>query len=143
MSQEYWRPNIIFVIASSIWTPIYIDSASNKAHFERDFGHFVTVLLDLDQIKELSYKILMERIGFAFFMEMEYEKVPEFCHYYTCIGHSYGKCRRKDFKVDNKVGMTSFKLTMGSKIMFILVKGKSNGDKLKKKISRKPMRPNT
>lgn len=81
LSQEYWRPRIIFAFASSIGTPIGIDLASNKSAFERPFGHFVRVLVDLDMMKELTYKILVERIGFAFFVDVKYEKLPEFCNF--------------------------------------------------------------
>lgn len=68
LSQEYWRPRIIFAIASSIGTPICIDSTSNKSAFERPFGYFVRVLVDLDLTKEFIDKILVEHIGFAFLL---------------------------------------------------------------------------
>lgn len=42
-------------------TPIGIDSASN-------FWRFVRVLVDLDLTKELNFKILVERVGFDFFL---------------------------------------------------------------------------
>ncbi|XP_058781005.1 uncharacterized protein LOC131655113 [Vicia villosa] len=99
LSQEYWRPRIIFAIASSIGTPICIDSASNKSVFERPFGHFVRVLVDLDMTKELNFKILVERIGFAFFVDIEYEKLPEFCNFCSCIGHSITNCKRKEGQI--------------------------------------------
>ncbi|XP_058763217.1 uncharacterized protein LOC131636624 [Vicia villosa] len=95
LSQEYWRSRIIFAIASSIGTPICIDSASNKSSFERPFGHFVLVLVDLDMMKELIYKILVKRIGFAFFVDVEYEKLPDYCNFCSCIGHSVDNCKRK------------------------------------------------
>ncbi|XP_058783409.1 uncharacterized protein LOC131658092 [Vicia villosa] len=96
LSQEYWRPRILFAIASSIGTPICIDSASSKSAFERPFGHIVRVLVDLDMTKDLSYKILVERTGFAFFVDIEYEKLPDFCSFCTCIGHSIDNCKRKE-----------------------------------------------
>ncbi|XP_058776082.1 uncharacterized protein LOC131650388 [Vicia villosa] len=96
LSQEYWRPRILFSIASSIGTPICIDSASNKSAFERPFGHFVRILVDLDLTKELSYKILVERVGFAFFVDIEYEKIPEFCSFCNNIAHSITNCKRKE-----------------------------------------------
>ncbi|CAI8600059.1 unnamed protein product [Vicia faba] len=34
LAQEYWRPKIIFTIASSLGTPICIDSSSNKPLLE-------------------------------------------------------------------------------------------------------------
>lgn len=67
LSQDYWRPKILFAIASSIGTPICIDSASNKHSFDRAFGNYVRVLVDLGLMKELTYKVLVERVDFAFF----------------------------------------------------------------------------
>ncbi|XP_058783669.1 uncharacterized protein LOC131658389 [Vicia villosa] len=96
LAQEYWRPKIVFAIASSVGTPLCTDSASNSSCFERPFGHFVRVLVDMDLTKELRYKVLVERQGFAFFVELEYEKLPEFCNHCICIGHNTSKCKRKE-----------------------------------------------
>ncbi|XP_058756493.1 uncharacterized protein LOC131629735 [Vicia villosa] len=63
LPQEYWRPKIVFAIASSVGTPLCTDSASNKNCFERPFGHFVRVLVDLELSQELRYKVLVERKG--------------------------------------------------------------------------------
>lgn len=67
LSHEYWRPKIIFAIASSLGTPICIDSTSSKYAFHQTFGHFIRVLVDIDLVKDLTYKILVERVGFYFF----------------------------------------------------------------------------
>jgi hypothetical protein len=94
LAQEYWRPKFFFAIAGSIGTPICTDSASNKPKFDRDFGHFVRVLVDLDLKKPPVYKILVERIDFAFFVEIEYESLPDFCSFCNCIGHDVKVCKR-------------------------------------------------
>lgn len=96
LSQEYWRPIIPFAIASSIGTPICIDSASNKSAFERPFGNFVRILVDIDLTKELGYKILVERQGFPFLLTQSTKKIPEFCTYCNTIGHSITNCKRKE-----------------------------------------------
>ncbi|XP_058747032.1 uncharacterized protein LOC131620024 [Vicia villosa] len=72
-----------------------MDSTSNKTSFERAFGHYVRVLVDIDLAKELSYKILVERVGFAFFVDIEYEKLPIYCNFCKFIGHSLEDCKRK------------------------------------------------
>ncbi|XP_058776574.1 uncharacterized protein LOC131650888 [Vicia villosa] len=110
LSQEYWRPRIIFAIASSIGTPICIDSASNKSAFDRPFGHFVRVLVDLDMLKEQTFKVLVERIGFAFFVDIEYEKLPEFCNHCSCIGHSIENCKRKEMSKEQDKNTNSKKI---------------------------------
>ncbi|PNX96058.1 hypothetical protein L195_g019259 [Trifolium pratense] len=94
LSQEYWRPNILFAIANSLGTPICIDQLTSKSKFDREFGHFVRVLVDMDLKKEPLYRVLVERVGFAFFVDFEFENKPDFCHYCSCIGHNQGHCKR-------------------------------------------------
>jgi len=67
LPQEYWRPRILFAIASSMGTPICTDSASSKPMIERTFGQFARVLIDMDISQTLRYKVLVERKGYAFF----------------------------------------------------------------------------
>jgi hypothetical protein len=67
LSQEYWNKTILFTIAGSIGTPICMDSASAKPMHERTFGQFARILVDIDLLQLLRYKLLVERKGFAFF----------------------------------------------------------------------------
>jgi hypothetical protein len=76
LAQEYWRKKIIFAIASSVGTPICVDSITSKPAIERTFGHFARVLVDIDLAKALKHEVLVERKGFAFFVEFEYENLP-------------------------------------------------------------------
>ncbi|WJX72803.1 hypothetical protein P8452_56645 [Trifolium repens] len=94
LSQEYWRPNIIFAIASSIGTPICIDSITAKPMLERTFGQFVRVLVDMDLSQTLRDKVLIERVGFAFFVDIDYENLPPFCTNCKLIGHHVGNCKK-------------------------------------------------
>ncbi|MCI06020.1 pectin acetylesterase, partial [Trifolium medium] len=43
LSQEYWRPKILFTIASGLGTPICTDSYTNKPMLDRTFGHYARV----------------------------------------------------------------------------------------------------
>jgi hypothetical protein len=104
LSQEYWRPNIIFAIASSIGTPICTDATTAKPIFERTFGQFVRVLVDMDLTQTLRYKVLVERIWFAFFVELDYENLPAFCSNCKIIGHNVEECKRL-FTSDDTVTM--------------------------------------
>jgi hypothetical protein len=61
---------------------------------ERTFGQFVRVLVDIDLLQPLRYKLLVERKGYAFFVDLEYEHIPAFCHECKIIGHSYENCKR-------------------------------------------------
>jgi hypothetical protein len=95
LSQEYWRPKILFAIASSIGTPICTDSFTNKPMLDRIFGHYARVLVDLNWFQELRYRILVERVGFAFIVDVEYENLPDVCSNCNIIGHHVGNCKRK------------------------------------------------
>ncbi|XP_019447270.1 PREDICTED: uncharacterized protein LOC109350495 [Lupinus angustifolius] len=91
LPQEYWSPRIIFSIAGGIGAPISLDDATNN----RAFGHFARVLVDMDLKSELPNQILVEREGYAFFVELEYEKLPQFCTGCQTIGHLHSNCRKK------------------------------------------------
>lgn len=95
LSQEYWRKKILFAIASSVGTPICVDAMTSKTAMERTFGHFARVLVDIDLTKELKYEVLVERKGYAFFVEFAYENLPDFCDYCNIVGHSVHNCRKK------------------------------------------------
>lgn len=100
LSQECETKNYIFAIVSSLYTPICIDSSSSKPFFNRPFGHFVRVLLDIDLLKDLRYKILVERVGFAFYMDIKYEKLLELSNYCKVIGHSLGICKKRNANLE-------------------------------------------
>lgn len=102
LSQKYWCPNIIFAIASSIGTPICIDSTSNRSTLNRSFGNFMRVLVDIELMNEIKDKVLLERVGYVFFVYIEYEKLPEICHYYKALGHAGLSCRRKAYRVNKE-----------------------------------------
>jgi hypothetical protein len=55
------------------------------------------VLVDVDLAKDLIYRVLVERKGFAFFVDVEYENLPPFCDHCNIIGHKFENCKiRKD-----------------------------------------------
>ncbi|XP_019427097.1 PREDICTED: uncharacterized protein LOC109338760 [Lupinus angustifolius] len=95
---EYWSARILFSIARGLGTPISLDEATTS----RSFGHFARILVDIDLKGSLPNQILVEREGFAFFVYVEYENLPEFCSGCQSIGHLLSNCRRnkKDIGVD-------------------------------------------
>lgn len=40
----------------------------NKSIFDRNFGHFTRVFVDINLLNELRYKVLFERKGFSFLL---------------------------------------------------------------------------
>lgn len=94
LSQEYWRRNILFSIAGSIGSPICLDSVTAKPMIERTFAQYARVLVDLDLSQSLAYKLLVERQGFAFFVDLDYENLPNYCSHCNMIGHSIDYCKK-------------------------------------------------
>lgn len=68
LAQEYWRPKILFAIRSIVITSIWVDQLTNKSIFDRDFRHFVRVLVDVELRKFGGYHVLVERSGFSFLL---------------------------------------------------------------------------
>lgn len=64
LPQEYWRPRILFEIASGVGTPISLDDPTRN----RIFGHFTRVLVDVDLTTDLPNYIMVEIENFAFFV---------------------------------------------------------------------------
>lgn len=98
LSHEYWRSKILFFIASIVGTPICTYSFASKPMTGRTFGHYVRVLVELGLSQTLTYKVLVERKNFAFFVEMDYESLPTFCSHCNMTGHDLESC----FKVTSK-----------------------------------------
>jgi hypothetical protein len=94
LSQEYWRPKILFAIASSVGTPICTDAIASKPMFERTFGQYARVLVDMDLSQTLRDKVLVERKGFAFFVDLDYENLPDFCTHCKMVGHYVEICKK-------------------------------------------------
>jgi hypothetical protein len=103
LSQEYWSPNILFAIASSVGTPICTDSVTAKPLIEQTFGQFVRVLVDMDLTQTIRYKVLVERQGFAFFVDLDYENLPDFCTNCKFIGHHLRNCKKVQLINDEPV----------------------------------------
>jgi hypothetical protein len=47
----------------------------------------------MDLSQQLRYKVLVERKDYAFFVEFEYENLPEVCSHCLKIGHHVDSCK--------------------------------------------------
>jgi hypothetical protein len=134
LSQEYWHKNILFTIAGSLGTPICIDAVTAKPMHERTFGQFARVLIDIDLLQPLRYNLLVERKGFAFFVDLEYEHLPDFCSECKMIGHSIDNCYRwnKEEEIKaNKDNMMKQKVTENKKTYVPISDGRLQTNKSK------------
>jgi len=73
-----------------VGTPISIDGLTRN----RALGHYARILVDIDLSKRVYDEILVERDGFAFNVELQYERRPLFCHHCYVIGHNVMNCKR-------------------------------------------------
>lgn len=103
LPQEYWRKNILFSIVSGVGSPICTDNATGKPMIERTFGHYARVLVDMDLSQTLRYTLLVERVGFAFYVDLDYENLPDFCTHCRNIGHHIDICKKWYPEGDQKV----------------------------------------
>lgn len=60
--------------------------------------------MDIDITQDLKYEVLVERKGYAFFVEFEYENLPDFCGYCKTIGHNASFCRKRKTEFDRQDG---------------------------------------
>lgn len=58
------------------------------------FGHFARVLVDIDLKSNLHNQIMFERDDYAFFVGLEYEKLPAFYSSCQIIGHDFSTCKK-------------------------------------------------
>jgi hypothetical protein len=56
---------------SGIGSPICTNLITTKPIIERTFGQFARVFVDIDLSQTLRYKLLLERKGFAFYVDLE------------------------------------------------------------------------
>lgn len=77
--------------------PLLLDDAT----INKTLGHFAKVLVDIDRASPLRDEILVERQGYAFFVGIQYEKLPLFCSSCKMIGHSNDKSKKLGNHVDN------------------------------------------
>lgn len=94
LPQEYWRPKILLENANGIGTPIALDETTGN----RFFGHYARVLIDVNLTAHLPSEIMVERENFAFYVVVNYEKLPLFCSYFHSIGHEVGNCKKKSIQ---------------------------------------------
>jgi hypothetical protein len=73
LPQEYWLKRTLMEIAGAIGTTLIIDVATQK----HTLGHYAGVLVDIDFSRRLFYEITVEREGYAFPVEVEYEWLPD------------------------------------------------------------------
>lgn len=75
--------------------PIFLDDTTSKNLFNRSFGNFSRILVDIDLRSKLINQFLVERSGYAFFVGIEYEYLPSFGVNPHNIDHSTSNCTNR------------------------------------------------
>lgn len=96
LAREYWQPITLFEIAGALGNPLTLDEVTKK----RTFGHFARVLIEVDLNSHLHDRILVERNGFDFYVDVEYEN---FCNSCQIFGHSVKNCKFQTPKASTSV----------------------------------------
>ena len=52
---------------------------------------------------DLRDQILFERAGYAFFVDVVYERLPSFCSSCKIVGHSFESCKKRAKEVSRKL----------------------------------------
>ena len=89
MPQEYWRERTLKEITSVVGTPISLDGPTRN----RAFRHYARILVDIYLSNRAYDEILVEREGFSFKVEVQYERRPLFSHHCYVIGHNVTTCK--------------------------------------------------
>ncbi|KAF1871956.1 hypothetical protein Lal_00012173 [Lupinus albus] len=94
----------------SLWTPDF-----NPSLQKMTFGHFAKVSVEINLKEKLSGQILVEREGFAFFVNIEYGNLQEFCIGFKTIGHLVMNYRKSVKKRISEEFPKAKKVTQGGK----------------------------
>jgi len=78
-------PKAIFSILREFDTSLsLVDCTMNKSR-----SLFARVLIDIDMLSALPNQILVERLGFAFIPNIEFDKLSPFCSSCKMIGYDF------------------------------------------------------
>ncbi|WVZ19329.1 hypothetical protein V8G54_006651 [Vigna mungo] len=69
LPQEYWRPKILFSLASGVGKLLQVVLAI-----------LLELLVDIDLLEQLPEQLLVEREDYVFFVSIMFKRLPEFCH---------------------------------------------------------------
>lgn len=61
--------------------------------WERTFGQYARILVDMDVSQSLRSKVLVKRKGFSFFVELGYENLLDYCSHCNEIGYYLEICK--------------------------------------------------
>ncbi|XP_026400386.1 uncharacterized protein LOC113296293 [Papaver somniferum] len=91
LPMEFWIEKTLLAMGKTLGSPIVFD----KRTLAHEYGHFASVLIDIDFAELKSDDINVTVGGREFCQPFEILKRPKFCSKCSIIGHSDGECRKK------------------------------------------------
>ncbi|XP_026430546.1 uncharacterized protein LOC113327584 [Papaver somniferum] len=88
---EMWVEKTLLALGKSLGTPIVVD----KRTLNHEYGHYASVLIDIDFAKHDTDSVYVEVDGRHFLQPIEILKQPKFCSKCKIVGHLDKECRKK------------------------------------------------
>ncbi|XP_061993967.1 uncharacterized protein LOC133711910 [Rosa rugosa] len=86
---EFWEPITLFEISHGIGVPIKVDQQT----LDRRCGMYARVLVDVDLSSDPPCELTVRRkTGEIVVVEVEYERLPDFCYHCGNVGHRVSSC---------------------------------------------------
>ncbi|XP_061993262.1 uncharacterized protein LOC133711112 [Rosa rugosa] len=86
---EFWEPITLFEISNGIGVPVKVDPST----LDRKFGLYARVLVDIDLSSNPPGELTVRRkTGEVVVVEVEYERLPDFCYHCGNVGHRVSSC---------------------------------------------------
>ncbi|XP_026433634.1 uncharacterized protein LOC113331063 [Papaver somniferum] len=87
---EFWTEKTLLSLAKSLGTPIVVD----RRTLEHEYGHFASVLVDIDFSEAATDAIHITVGGLDFWQAVAIQKIPKYCSKCKLIGHNDKECRK-------------------------------------------------
>ncbi|XP_026445435.1 uncharacterized protein LOC113346043 [Papaver somniferum] len=88
---EMWVEKTLLALGKSLGTPIVVD----KRTLNHKYGHYASVLIDIDFAKLNTDYVYVEAGGRNFLQPFKILKRPKYCSKCKIVGHLDSECRKK------------------------------------------------
>ncbi|KAF6146896.1 hypothetical protein GIB67_018549 [Kingdonia uniflora] len=89
LGTEYWEEDVLMSIARTVDNPVQVDNST----LCRNTGFYAAVLVDVDFLKPILSKNMIERKGFEFCQEIQLGRTPKIFSHCKVVGHLVSECR--------------------------------------------------
>ncbi|KAI3923830.1 hypothetical protein MKW98_002843, partial [Papaver atlanticum] len=94
LHMELWTERSLLAMGKALGTPIVVDQRT----LDLEYGHFASVLVDIDYAKHIPERIRLSAGGRKFWQYINIPSYPKFCSVCNIIGHIDDECKKKAVK---------------------------------------------